>query len=152
MSSKVFSFKTQMAVGDLGESSFLKTYSELIPVKSTERAVDFILKDGKTVELKTDDYAMERTANFFMEITSHGKLGGPYRAQQDNVDFFVYYFIKNKTFFWFNTKTLCAKLDEIIPIHKFKLKTIQNRGWSAEGYAVPRELLECVLLKTDVFS
>lgn len=152
MSKKVFNFKTQMAVGDKGEKSFVESYPELAPVKSDDRAIDFHLKDGKSVELKTDDYAMEATENFFMEITSHGKVGGPYRAKQDDVDYFVYYFIKNKTFFWFDTMKLCDALDAIIPVKKLKLKTIRNHGWEAQGYAVPRESLEHVLMRKDVFD
>lgn len=152
MSKKVFDFKKQMAVGDSGEKQFCLHYASLNPVKSEDRAIDFHLSDGKSVELKTDDYAMEATLNCFMEITSHGKLGGPYRAQQDNVDYFVYYFIKNKTFFWFETKKLCEKLDILISSRRFKVKSIRNKGWTAEGYAIPRSELEEVLLKTDVFS
>lgn len=152
MSKKVFDFKTQMAIGDIGESHFCSRYAFLTPKKSEERAIDFHLSDGKSVELKTDDYPIEATANFFMEITSHGKLGGPYRAHQDNIDFFVYYFLKNQTFFWFDTKTLCPKLDELIKSNRFKIKIIKNKGWSAEGYAIPRAELESVLLKKDVFS
>ena len=151
MSKKVFNFKTQMAVGDKGEKSFVESYPELAPVKSADRAVDFHLKDGKSVELKTDDYAMEATENFFMEIMSHGKVGGPYRAKQDNVDYFVYYFIKNRTFFWFETLALCNALDKIFFANKLKLKTIRNNGWEAQGYAVPRESLESVLLRKDTF-
>jgi hypothetical protein len=150
--SKIFNFKTQMAVGDRGEKSFVESYPELAPQKSEDRAIDFILKTGASVELKTDDYDMSATSNFFMEVTSHGKLGGPYRAKQDNVDYFVYYFIKNRTFFWFNTNKLCDALDLIISEKKLKLKTIRNNGWEAQGYAVPREALESVLLKKHVFS
>ena len=140
-----------MVVGDKGEKSFVESYPELAPVKSEDRAIDFILKTGASVELKTDDYDMAATENFFMEVTSHGKLGGPYRAKQDNVDYFVYYFIKNRTFFWFDTVKLCDALDLIIPAKKLKLKTIRNNGWEAQGYAVPRESLESVLLKKHVF-
>ena len=156
MSRKVFNFKAQMAVGDKGEKAFRECYPELVPVKSKEREVDFHLKDGKTVELKTDDYDMAATENFFMEVSSHGKLGGPYRAKQDDVHFFVYYFIKNKTFFWFNTNILCNKLDDIIPSKKYKIKSIKNRGgqntWCAEGYAIPRSEFDDILIRKDDFS
>jgi len=141
-----------MAVGDVGEQAFIKAYSNLGPVKSKDRAFDFHLKDGKTVELKSDSYAMEDTENFFMEISAHGGLGGPYRALNDNVDFFIYYFLKNKTFFWFDTKKLCAKLDELILTKKYKIKSIRSTSWVVEGYTIPRSDLECVLQRKDVFS
>src|SRR5271170_7514484 len=99
---KVFDFKAQMAIGDQGEKDFLERYTSLAPKKSTkDRAVDFILGDGKKVELKSDSYSMEETENFFMEIygcITTSKLGGPLRAKADNIDYFVYYFPKNKTF------------------------------------------------------
>jgi len=155
MSKKVFNFRAQLAVGDRGEKAFREYYPELIPIKSEEREVDFHLKDGKSVELKTDDYDMSATENFFMEVSSHGKLGGPYRAKQDNVDFFVYYFIKNKTFFWFNTNILCLKLDELILERNDKVKSIQNRGgnntWTAQGYAIPRIEFKSIIIREDCF-
>ena len=83
-----------MAVGDKGEKDFLFHYSKLKPVKSQERSIDFILASGKTVELKSDSYGMERTENFFMETlsgTSEGKLGGVFRAAQDKIEFFISY-------------------------------------------------------------
>lgn len=151
MSNKVFNFKTQMAVGDKGESEFCLYYPELEPLKSKEKSVDFILKDGRIVEVKTESRCMNTTPNFFMETMSHGKIGGPWRAKQDGVDDFVVYFIQNKTFFWFEPITLCDRLEFLITTKKFKLKTIWNPNWTAEGYAIPRSELEDVTLKQDVF-
>lgn len=152
MSKKLFDFKAQMNIGDKGESDFMRFYADLKPVKSPDRAADFILSDGKTVELKTDTYGMDETANFFMEIFSDsrtGSIGGPYRALKDNIDYFVYYFKKDGTFFWFDTKTLCDTMTLIGT--KCKTRDIRNKGWTAQGHLVPREWLEVVLLKKDKF-
>jgi len=143
--------KDQLAVGDKGERLFCEFYRDLEPVKSKDRAIDFHLKDGKSLELKSDDYEMSRTENFFMETLSHGKLGGPFRALQDKVDYFVYSFPRNKVYFWFSPETLCGELEKLIASNKYKIKTINNKFWTAEGYAISREVLEPFCLKVDIF-
>lgn len=148
----IFNFKEQLAVGNKGEKDFIDNYSSLKPEKSKERAIDFILEDGKTVELKSDSYDMNATENFFIEVFSNcetGTIGGPYRALKDNIDFFVYYFLKNKIFFWFDTKELCKLLEIITP--KCKTRNIKNTSWTTMGYLVPRELLRPVIIKEDKF-
>ena len=152
---KVFDFKAQMAIGDKGEKDFLEQYKSLAPKKSVEdKTCDFILGNGKRVELKSDSYTMEETENFFMEIygcITTSKLGGPLRARQDKVDYFVYYFPKNRTFFWFRTDELCERLEAIILTNKYKQKSIRNKGWSAIGYAIPRAEFTDLEMKKDTF-
>lgn len=150
----LFDFDTQLEIGNNGESDFQRYYRALGPVKSLDRSIDFILKDGQTVELKTDTYDMRNTPNFFMEMFGdivESKIGGPWRAMQDDVDFFVYYFPKNRTFFWFRTSTLCKHLDSIIARGQLNPKEIRNKGWSARGYAIPRQDLVSVIYKQDIF-
>ena len=149
-----FDFKEQMVVGDVGEKDFVRCYPNLTPQKSKNLAWDFNLNTGMTVELKTDDYPMSKTPNFFMETvsdTKSGKLGGPFRAFDDGVNFFVYYFLRDKTFFWFETDKLHAKLKELIETGQFPLKSVQNRNWVTQGYAIPRKLLESIIHHQDYF-
>jgi hypothetical protein len=149
-----FDFRQQLRVGDNGEADFVKYYKNLAPKKSTNRKIDFYLGDGTTVELKTDSYDMNKTANFFMELYSDmetGAIGGPWRALRDELDFFVYYFPRNQTFFWFTTGLLVARIDLLISQHKYTLRTIRNKDWSGQGYTIPRELLEEVLFRVDKF-
>ena len=92
MADKVFNFNDQRRIGDIGESDFVKVYKKLKPKKSkTNFQIDFTLSNGKTVELKTDSYDMEKTPNFFMEQkTISGKksnLGGPWRAKDHKIDY-----------------------------------------------------------------
>ena len=148
----VFDFDTQLKVGNEGERAFLKRYAHLQPEKSLDRRYDFVLKNGKTVELKTDTYEMSRTPNFFMEIfgsVDEQKLGGPWRALHDGVTFFVYYFAKDGVFFWFETESLCKALDTLIASGNYSPRSIQNRGWAARGYTIPRALLMGILLKQE---
>jgi hypothetical protein len=154
MSEKVFGFKNQLNVGDRGEKDFVESYKEFSPEKSKDRAIDFHLNTGESVELKTDTYPMEKTLNFFMETLGNvnaGKLGGPFRARQDGVKYFIYYYLNDKQFFWFETVKLCEKLEEIISTKKHKIKSIKNKTWITHGYAIPRSELESVLHRHDIF-
>lgn len=151
---KPFDFNTQLVAGNEGESDFVKYYADEGPVKSSDRSYDFLLANGKKVELKTDTYDMNDTMNFFMEMfgnVADSKIGGPWRALQDGVDFFVYYFPKNKIFFWFETTTLCKALDVVIAGNYIKPKEIRNKGWTTLGYAVPRESINGAVLKINSF-
>lgn len=131
MPDKVFNFDDQLKVGDAGESDFAEVYEKLEPKKNLiDARIDFNLNNGKTIELKTDRYDMRRTPNFFMEqFTVSGKrkiLGGPWRSKEHKIDYFVYYFIKNKVFFWFSPIDLCDFLDEFIEENQLTPISIPN--------------------------
>jgi hypothetical protein len=141
----MFDFKEQLDIGAEGERVFHSLYPKLN--KADGIKFDFEL-NGHTVELKTDTYSMDRTPNFFMENVSDidsGKIGGPWRAAQDNVDFFVYMFIQQKKCFWFRSKPLVQFLDEYCK--DLYLVKIPNKGWTATGYKVPRYAVEHLYLK-----
>lgn len=157
MSGKVFNFNDQKRIGDVGESDFIKVYQKLKPKKSEKDfRIDFTLNNGKTVELKTDSYDMEKTPNFFMEqMTISGNktnLGGPWRSKDHKVDYFVYYFLNNKVFFWFEPIVLCEFLDKFIGEFKVKPVSIPNKDsrggyYEAVGFKIPRESVKPLLLR-----
>ena len=157
MADKVFNFEDQLRIGDVGEADFLRVYAKMRPVKSVDDfRIDFTLKDGKTVELKTDSYDMGNTPNFFMEKSTVSgdktTAGGPWRSREHKIDYFVYYFVKNKVFFWFRPKELVKVLDKVIAKRKLREMIIQNKNtrggyYEARGYKIPRESVESVLLK-----
>lgn len=159
MAEKVFNFNDQRRIGDIGESDFVKVYENLKPKKSEANfQIDFTLSNGKTVELKTDSYDMERTPNFFMEqMTISGKnsnLGGPWRAKEHKLDYFVYYFLKNKSFFWYEPKPLCKFLDKFVEEYKLKPISIPNKDsrgnyYEALGFKIPRDSIIHLLLKDN---
>ena len=143
--SKTFDFNEQLKVGTRGEKIFLSLYPNL--KKADGIKYDFTI-DGKTLELKTDTYSMDDTPNFFMEHlsdTKTGKLGGPWRALQDGVDYFVYMYLAEKKCFWFRPKPLVEFLDKYIQNESYKV--IKNKGWSSHGYTVPRELLKNLIIE-----
>jgi hypothetical protein len=136
-----FNFKDQLSVGGKGEAMFLKMFPKL--EKADGIKYDFQC-NGKTIELKTDTYSIEDTQNFFMERYSSiesKKLGGPWRAHQDNVDFFVYLYEKGQHCYWFDTKRLIPQLDDYIKQHKPRQVEINNTSWTTLGYLIPRKAL-----------
>ena len=141
----MFDWKEQLHVGSDGEALFLSLYPKLN--KADGLIHDFEL-NGKTVELKTDSYSMEKTPNFFMEKIGNidnGKIGGPWRAKQDKIDFFVYMFLPQRKCFWFRTKQLVEFLD-VYCENLYQVK-IPNKGWTTAGYKVPRHAVEHLFLK-----
>jgi hypothetical protein len=152
---KRFDFNQQLGTGDIGEKDFQKYYPELLAVKSKEDLkFDFTLKNGDKVELKTDTYGLDETPNYFMEYYSDSKnlkVGGPWRAYEDSIDLFIYYFVKDRTFFWFRTKELHNTLENYLGLYNPKIKSVLNKGWITQGFAIPRESLDKILIKKDIF-
>lgn len=146
---KVFGFQKQLAVGKEGENLFIDSYFDV--EKADGIKFDFKFGD-KTVELKTDGYHMDKTPNFFMERYSdlvRKTPGGPWRAYQDKVDYFVYLFLPDRTFFWFTPRSLCLTLDKLINASALTKKTIKNRTWNTIGYPVARVLCDKICLRVD---
>ena len=149
---KVFGFQKQLKQGEKGEQFFMECYHNLHPRKSSAKEVDIFINENETVELKSDSYPESETENFFMELvgsTKTGKLGGPYLSVQNNVDFFVYHYTSDKTFYWFDPKALVKYIDE--NGHEFKKREIMNRGWSSMGLLIPRDKIAHLLIKKDTF-
>lgn len=153
MPPKTFNFQNQFSVGDTGEQMFVDFYKLRQARKSEgDRSYDILVDESSKVELKTDTYSMDATGNFFMERygnDSNDKPGGPWRSLEHKIDFFVYFFITNKTFFWFKPGEICPVLDEFI-LDK-KPKRINNKSWVTIGYTVPREMLDKYLIQKDTF-
>lgn len=147
----VFDFNKQLRVGGAGEKLFLDYYKkEFNLVKTDGIKYDFESGAGHSIELKTDTYPMNKTPNFFMERLGNvdkGKNGGPWRAYDDNVNYFVYLYIADRTAFWFETNRLIKLLND--KEQTFKSRNIRNRSWTTMGYMVPRSVCECVLMRED---
>lgn len=146
---KVFDLDTQKLKGGKGEKAFLKQYASVKAAKIQDcPEYDFTINDTETVELKTDYY--EGSPNFFMERFSDHKAktpGGPWRAKEDNVRWFVYYFVKEKIFYWFNPLTLCEFLDKYIVTQAYV--KIKNTAWTTIGYKIPKVEINDLATKVD---
>lgn len=152
-----FSFKKQLRVGDEGEALFRQNYASLNPVKSEDKAIDFLINGNESVELKTDTYLMSDTPNMFIEQYSDDEkktLGGLWRAYDDKVKYFVYFYMKDKTFFWFDTVKFYEGLMPLIKKNKYKTHRILNHGgkWRSLGHLIPRKDVLHLVEKTDTMS
>jgi hypothetical protein len=101
------------------------------------------LETGQGIEIKTDYWAMSNTVNFFMEHYSDKNKqtpGGPYQALANGSNIFVYFYIKDMTFFKFETPKLVDALNDIIKT--IPPTDVKNSTYVTQGYRVPRHLLK----------
>lgn len=149
---KTFDFQKQLKVGKRGEELFLKRYPDLKPTDGREG--DFIGYSRRVIELKTDSYDMSKTPNFFMEYIRNiesGAPGGPFQAKEHGAYYFCYLFEKSGTVYWFEVDALVKHIEKNKDAYK-KMR-VQNKGWAAMGYLVPRASLEhLIILKENVIS
>jgi phage FluMu protein Com len=136
-----------------GQNIFLQQYPDYEATTGYNK-IDFIHKtDGTKVELKTDFYDMDKTANFFFERFSNHRtktLGGPFSAAEAEVDYFIYFFIKNSRCFWFKPKELCEFLDNWKGSKS--LVSVRNQGYMTLGIKCPRKLVESLYVKEEVWK
>ena len=147
---KLYSFKKQLEEGNKGEDLFLSCYKNLNPRKFSTNDYDIIINKNDKVEIKCDTWDEKDTPNFFIERYSNDKKkndGGPFRAK--NSKYFIYLFIKNKTFYWFCPNKLCDFLSN--RLKGYEKKYIRNNGYYTIGYLVPRIDLEHLLIRKDKF-
>jgi hypothetical protein len=137
------SFQASKNLGQLGEMLFHQAHNG-DATKIDGLNGDFIWEPtGEKVELKSDFWKMEKTPNFFFERFSdrdRGTPGGPWRAQKDGSDLFVYFYVSDLTYFIFNTDELVGRLEKIIG--RIEPTLVTNKSWITEGYRVPREMLK----------
>ena len=138
---KVYSWKQQLEKGMKAEELFLDI-CHLKLEKADTRDYDFVTRDGRRVELKTDFYGEDRTPNFFIErwsVMEQDKPGGPWQSRGKKVDLFIYLYADTGTYYVFSDlKALCRTVEKMdLPIIPVK-----NRGYSGGGYKVPRESLK----------
>lgn len=153
---KTHEFEKSKIVGDLGEQLILSTYS-----KDLEFAGgvinDFLIRDGRYMELKTDTYDMNTTPNFFMERYSDDrkfKAGGPWQALEKESHVYLYFFAKNRKLFWFDNVTdLVYRLESfqnmmtLCPIYN---TARYGKGYNTLGYKVRRSLLRDLYIEINL--
>lgn len=107
------------------------------------RKSDFrVIETGELLELKSDQYNMFNTDNFFIERFSNfdkKSPGGPWQALEHGSNIWVYMYRPNKVIFIFNTPALVAFLDQHLTEYKECL--VKNTSWITVGYKVPRAAL-----------
>lgn len=145
-------FKVSLKKGKDGELMLQEYWPDLEPLDG--RRSDFKLKStGQLLELKSDQYNMADTENFFIELWSDGaklKPGGPMQAMKHDSELWVYFFVANKTVFIFKT----TELVEWILLHSYKYKRVAvlNRTYKTIGIKVPRDVLSLLYIKKEYNS
>ena len=139
-------FKKDLARGHDGERSFYEKYQGSVTHLDGRNADFEINKTAETIELKTDYYDYEKTANFFMERYSYAEEpGGVWQAAKKGITYFIYHFDSHDVTFIFNTKQLVRRLEKLEPT--LKLVQVQNKNYITRGYKVPIVLLSEMCLE-----
>lgn len=139
---RVFKFEEQLKKGKRGERLFLELFGDLVKASSGGFVEDFVINaNGKTIELKMDNYCPTKTPNMFMERWSYkGQDGGPHQALRKGVDYFVYFFPSCMQFHCFEVRSLVRELDKLC--EGMYIMNIYNSSHVTQGYVVKRADLE----------
>lgn len=140
---KVFDWKTQLAIGEEGERIFAEHYHDKPLTKIEAHYADFKTKEGEVLELKTDTYPMSKTPNFYFERYSDMKKkspGGIWQSMDKGVQVFCYFFKSDGVYFEFrDMPALKQCVEDYIRDKSYVI--IRNKGYSSQGYKIPRSLL-----------
>lgn len=144
---KIHNFKDSLKYGNKKEAQFCKMFSELELLDGYIADMK-VRSNGKTIDLKSDRYDLNKTGNFFMERYSYAdKNGGPWQAADKDIDYYVYQFTKNNLIFVFKT----WRLKKLLEKHESEFRQVKvfNTGHVTVGYLVPRELLEPIAMTME---
>lgn len=142
-------FQKSLAVGKAGEQLLLSLWPELVPIDG--RKGDFTLGPDK-VEVKSDQYDMNKTPNFFWERFSNEAKQSPgsvWQSLEHGCNILVYWYPKNKTAFVFDTVILKNVLESIIP--ELNPIRIPNTGYYTIGYKIPRDLVAPYAIEVKIW-
>lgn len=135
---KTYTWKEQLQKGMKAEQLFLNI-CHLRLTKSETNDYDFLTRDGRRVELKTDFYGENKTENFFIErwsVMEQEKPGGPWQSLGKKVDLFIYLYADTGAYYVFDDlKALCKAVEKL----KLPIIPVRNRTYNGGGYKVPRE-------------
>ena len=143
-------FKQDLLAGQAGELAVQKLWPEIELLHG--KGADF--KIGEALgEIKMDRYHHDKTENLFIEYmgdVEKGKWGGPWKAEQDNCTWFVYYFSNPGIAYVFDVHDLLWQVNTYILANEPKLLEIKNTRYTTVGYKVPRSVLTPVrVLKNE---
>lgn len=137
------SFQKSKDMGELGAILYYEAHEGRLEKLDGFKCDFREIATGKGIELKADFWAMDRTPNYFFERYSNlerGTPGGPWRSIEDGADLFVYLYVKDLTFYQFETKKLVEALDKIVPT--LTPTDVPNAKYTTQGYRVPRAMLD----------
>ncbi len=137
------SFQSSLALGQIGETLYYQSHEGKLEKLDGFQSDFKMVETGTLVELKTDYYAMSKTPNFFIERYSNLEKqtpGGPYQAITHGSTMFVYFYVRDLTFYQFETSNLIEAFYRILPT--LKPTEVRNSTYITQGYLVPRVMLK----------
>ncbi len=147
----------QLKRGLEAEHRFLISYSRWIERNNGQSsrnanwsAVDFTVRGtGRGVELKTDFYPHPK--NIFLErwVTEERRAsGGPWKAREQEADFFCYWLVGQSRLLIFDTNELIEHVESLPSWKRREAKTSAalNSGYRSVGYLVKIEDVDYVAL------
>lgn len=145
---KIFNFKDSLKKGQKYELEFLELFKDKVEQLDGYIADFKILKNGKTIELKTDFHCPTKTLNFFMEKFSYDERpGGVFQAQEKNIDYFIYWFPITQEFYCFEVNKLVKWLNK--NYENPYLLNIRNQNHITKGFLVKRIELDDIRLNIE---
>ena len=145
------SFNASLARGQLGEMLYYQAHEGKLEKLDGFKSDFKMVETGELIELKTDFYTMSKTQNFFFERYSNlekGSPGGPYQAQVNGSNLFVYFYVNDMTFYEFKTDDLVAALDKLIPT--LKPSDVKNSTYVTRGYLIPRGIIKDIATERKI--
>jgi len=158
-----FDFNDQLVLGKEGEEKFAQLYPCFNYNNDKDvMAPDFVHKETGTVaEVKYDDSIRARRdnegnqLNLFVEQWSNTNamtLGGPFRAVEEGVDYYVYMFKSPFRIFIYDAVKFRDRAAELINNGYYKECFIKNKGWWTSGFPLPIEKFEVCRVEGDVLG
>lgn len=127
---KIYDFIVQNKLGYLGEQLFCRAFNAT-PSDCLE--YDCTLPDGRTVELKTENYKFNNLCVETFGNTNTMSVGGPWRAFRDGVDVYAHFFIKDGIVCFFDIVPFIRYLEE--NMDAFKPLSAKNKSMRGEIYS-----------------
>lgn len=148
----MFIFSNSLKEGQKGEDLFYEINHDILNREDGFK-YDFSFKSsGKKIELKSDYYDSTRTENFFLERYSDfdKKIdGGAWQSLKNNVDYYCYFYIKNKELYVFDVKKLVEFLERICS--EKDLIFIPNKNYRTAGYKINRDYLSSIVIQRKIY-
>ena len=158
-----FDFQKQLEMGKEGEEKFAQLYPCFNYNNNKDvMAPDFVHKEtGSVAEVKYDDSVRAKKdengnqLNFFVEQFSNTKamtLGGPFRAVEEGVDYYVYMFKSPFRIFIHDAVKFRDIAADLIYNGSYKECFIKNKGWWTSGFPLPIGAFEAARVEGDILG
>ena len=147
----VANFKKDLLRGKAAEDRFLQLYPNLKKLDGYKG--DFMLPDGRKLELKSDHYSPFKWSNVIIErYGSATKNGGPWQAKDHGCDIFAYWFCNHDLLLLYPIDKLIELVENLIVEQNIPLEDKINERHTTRFYRIKRIYLNNLLLDEDILK